>query len=165
MQKKKDYIVDTIRKEKIDICLIQEAEIPKDYPTNLLSSKDYNIECENNTVKARCAALIKNTINYTRRQELEGEDSCIIVLDIHAKKTYRIINVYRTFNPPANITLKDNFIKQINLISNALLADSNITPIILGDFNLDDSKQNDVQYRNKSYFDKIDKIPNLAQND
>ena len=155
MQKKKDYIVDTIRQEKIDICLIQEAEIPKDYPTNLLSSKDYNIECENNTVKARCAALIKNTINYTRRQELEGEDSCIIVLDIHAKKTYRIINVYRTFNPPANITLKDNFSKQINLISNALLADSNITPIILGDFNLDDSKQNDVQYRNKSYFEVL----------
>ena len=86
MQNKKDYIIDTLRQEKIDICLIQEAEIPKDFPTNLLSSKDYNMECEYNTVKARCAALIKNTINYTRRQELEREDACIIVQDIHAKK-------------------------------------------------------------------------------
>ena len=56
MQHKKDYIIDTLRKEEIDVCMIQEAEISKDYPINLLSSNDYKIECENSTVKARCAA-------------------------------------------------------------------------------------------------------------
>ena len=52
MQHKKDYIIDTLRKEEIDVCMIQEAEISKDYPINLLSSSDYKIECENCTVKA-----------------------------------------------------------------------------------------------------------------
>ena len=75
IRNKKDYIIDTLRKVNIDICMIQEAEIPKDYPTNLLSSIDYKIESENCSVKARCAALIKNNINYTRRQDLEGEDN------------------------------------------------------------------------------------------
>ena len=100
LQNKKDYIVDTIRKEGVDICMIQEAEIKKDYPVNILSSKDYKIELEKFTVKARCAALIKNNINYTRRSDLEGEDNCLMIIDVHGTKHYRLINVYRTFNPP-----------------------------------------------------------------
>ena len=158
IRNKKDYIIDTLRKENIDICMIQEAEIPKDYPTNLLSSIDYKIESENCSVKARCAALIKNNINYTRRQDLEGEDNCIIVFDLKVENNYRLINVYRTFNPPANRTLKEKFTLQMNQIHLALNENPNLIPIVLGDFNLDDSKHNDIRYRNKSYFDILDPI-------
>ena len=59
MKNKKDYIIDVLRKENIDICMIQEADILKDYPYDLLSSNDYKIECERSTIKARCVALIK----------------------------------------------------------------------------------------------------------
>ena len=67
MRNKKDYIVDTIRKEGIDICMFQEADIPIDYPTALLSNKDYKIESEQCTVKARCAALIKKHDNLYKK--------------------------------------------------------------------------------------------------
>ena len=80
--------------------MFQEADIPRDYPTELLSSKDYKIESEQCTVKARCAALVKNTIKYTRRFELEGKDDCLIIIEVKGIKNYRLINVYRTFNPP-----------------------------------------------------------------
>ena len=46
IKNKKDYVYDTIRREKIDICLLQEVEIKKDYPAELLSSSDYKIEIE-----------------------------------------------------------------------------------------------------------------------
>ena len=65
LQNKKDYVVETLRKENIDICMLQDAEIKKDYPVNILSSVDYKIEVEKFTLKARCAALIKNNIHYT----------------------------------------------------------------------------------------------------
>ena len=100
MKNKKDYIIDVLRKENIDICMIQEADIPKDYPYDILSSKDYKIECQRSTIKARCVALIKNDINYVRRTDLEGEDDCLIILDVKGIKNYRLINVYRTFTPP-----------------------------------------------------------------
>ena len=62
--------------------MFQEADIPRDYPTELLSSKDYKIESKQNTVKARCAGLVTNNINYTRRFDLEGEDNCLLILDV-----------------------------------------------------------------------------------
>ena len=80
--------------------MIQEADIKKDYPVNILSSIDYKIEVEKFTIKARCAALIKNNINYTQRSDLEGEDNCLMIIDVHGIKHYRLINVYRTFTPP-----------------------------------------------------------------
>ena len=158
VKNKKDYIIDVLRKENIDICMIQEADIPKDYPYDLLSSKDYKIECERSTKKARCVALIKNDINYARRTDLEGEDDCLIILDVKGIKNYRLVNVYRTFSPPLNIPLKDNFVRQTNLIMNALNEDPMQIPIVLGDFNLDDSKRNDIHYRNKSYFEILNPI-------
>ena len=50
IKNKKDYVYDTIRNEKIDICLLQEVEIKKDYPTELLSSTDYKIEIEKHKI-------------------------------------------------------------------------------------------------------------------
>ena len=64
LKKKKDYVYDTIRKEKIDVCMLQEVEINKDYPVNILTAKDYKIEIEKNVTKARVAIIISNDIEY-----------------------------------------------------------------------------------------------------
>ena len=96
---KKKYVYETLNGENIDICLLQEVEIQTDYPSELLSSKNYKIEIEKSSHKARCAIAIKKTINYTRREDLEGLDLSIVVIDIDSSRNYRIINFYRLFNP------------------------------------------------------------------
>ena len=52
---KKDNVINTLKKEKIDICLTQETEIMKDYNLDLLSDKAYKIEVEVATEKSICA--------------------------------------------------------------------------------------------------------------
>ena len=94
LKKKKDYVLNTLRQEHIDICLLQEVEIPRDFPTNILSSRDYKLEVEKATIKARCAILIKNEVEYTRREDLEDIDLGMCVIDINGSLNYRIINCY-----------------------------------------------------------------------
>ena len=43
---KKNYIYQTLNQEEIDICAFQEVEIHKDYPIQLLSSRNYQIEID-----------------------------------------------------------------------------------------------------------------------
>ena len=41
---------------------------------------------------------------YKRRTDLEGVDSNLVIIDILSKKDpLRLINIYRSFNPPNNI--------------------------------------------------------------
>ena len=49
LQNKKDIVYEILQHETIDICMIQEVEIKKDYPVSLLSNKDFKIEQENLT--------------------------------------------------------------------------------------------------------------------
>ena len=51
---KKDYVYQVIKEEKIDICLLQEIKLDTNIPSNLVSSKNYKIEVEQATKKARC---------------------------------------------------------------------------------------------------------------
>jgi hypothetical protein len=48
----------TIVEEDIDICCIQEAEIPVGFPINELTFKNYSIEVEKNTFKQRVCIYI-----------------------------------------------------------------------------------------------------------
>ena len=52
-------MVNTMNKEKIDICMMQETEIKKDYDVKLLTDRNYKIELEATTNKSRCATFIK----------------------------------------------------------------------------------------------------------
>ena len=81
-----------------------------------------------------------------------------MIIDVHGIKNYRLINIYRTFTPPLNITLKENFIRQMTLINTAITTFGEGSSIILGDLNLDDSKRNDPNYRNKSFFEIMSPI-------
>ena len=136
LKKKKEYVIDTLRRENIDICLLQEVDIPCDYPINILSSKDYKLEVDKSTLKSRCAFMIKNNINYTRRDDLESTDLSLCVIDINGPENYRLINCYRLFNPPNNQTQNEHFALQLEMINKILNNPNGRKIIIAGDFNL-----------------------------
>ena len=57
---------------KIDICAMQEIDIPSGYDTTILSFKGYELLTENNDVKMRTGVYIRNGMNYSRQSALEG---------------------------------------------------------------------------------------------
>ena len=99
MRNKKEVIYATLQNERIDICALQEVEIPLNYQHELMSSKDYKIEIEQSSGKARCATAINRNIDYVRRKDLETIDSTIVIIDVNVKPMLRILNVYRSFAP------------------------------------------------------------------
>ena len=150
---KKNYIYQTLNQEEIDICAFQEVEIHKDYPIQLLSSRNYQIEIDKHTNKARSAIAIKNNIQYIRRSDLEVNDTSLMIIDINLNKKFRLINVYRQFNPPHNLSQTEHFAQQLAIINNSSRNLNGRKLIILGDFNLDDSKRNSFDYRHKNLFE------------
>ena len=158
MKNKKDYIYNKLSSEKIDICALQEVEIQHGYDCNLLSSKDYRLEVEKVSGKARIATAIKNNIDYTRRNDLEKEDSSVIIIDLNSNPKLRLINIYRSFNPPKNKNALAAFKEQIEIIKSSLLNCNQYQPIILGDFNLDYECKNLITYRFKNYFDILEEL-------
>ena len=153
LKKKKEYVIDTLRRENIDICLLQEVDIPCDYPINILSSKDYKLEVDKSTLKSRCAFMIKNNINYTRRDDLESTDLSLCVIDINGPENYRLINCYRLFNPPNNQTQNEHFALQLEMINKILNNPNGRKIIIAGDFNLDDDNRYSCNYRYRNLFE------------
>ena len=118
---KKDYVKSVICEKGLDICCIQECEIKPDFPSNLLTFKDYNLEVESNSIKSRCCVYIRNMVNYKRRRDIEGEDNNIVVIEIGDAKKNFIINLYRSFCKQNNIPLLDRFTTQLNLIQQVYL--------------------------------------------
>ena len=166
MKNKKDIVYEILTKNYIDICALQEVEIPSDYQHKLLSSTNYKIEVEKSQGKARVATVIKNNIEYTRRHDLEKEDSSVIIIDTNTKPRLRVINIYRSFNPPNNKSPFSAFEEQLSILKNCLNESSNHEVIILGDFNLDFRSKNLITYRLKNYFDALDTLTdhfNLSQ--
>ena len=158
LKNKKDYIYDTLRDNNIDICALQEVEIDKNSTQSLMGDRDYKIEIEKSTGKARSAIAIKNNIQYTRRDDLEKEDSSIVIIDINVKPVIRLLNIYRSFSPPNGKNQKLAFDEQIQILKSSLDDGKNKEVVILGDFNLDSSKKNLTDYRFKNYFDSLDLI-------
>ena len=68
-------------------------------------------------IKARVG--IGDSLNYVRRNDLEGENKHLVIIDILGTTSVRIINLYRSFNPQNRITPKANFISQLLLIREA----------------------------------------------
>ena len=156
LKNKKDYVYDTLSENNIDICAIQEVEIETNYPSELLSNKNYKLEIEHSSKKARCAIAIKNEVNYVRRTDLEEIDTSLIIIDVNSVVNYRLINVYRSFNPPNGKTQKQAFAQQLNLIKTAYNNNLAREIIVLGDFNLDEKKHNAADYVRRDLFEDLD---------
>ena len=158
LKNKKDYVYKTIKENDIDICLLQEVEIEPDYNSDLLSEKDYKIEIEKNNFKSRSAIVIKNNISYQRRQDIEGQDLGIVIIDLNGQDKYRIVNLYRSHNPPNNLTQLAFFNSQLNLLETAISTLSNRKLIIAGDFNLNETYRYQTNNNAKLFFENLNAL-------
>ena len=150
LKSKKDYVKEKIKELNIDICCIQECEIKKDYNKDILSFKNYNIEVENNSTKSRCCTYIRDNIQYKRREDLEGIDNNIVILQLDS---LIFINIYRSFAMQNNISTVERFKTQVQIIKETILKFPKHQSIITGDFNLNYSLVNNSHYNYKNYFD------------
>ena len=134
---KKDLVKNILLEKEIDILLMQEIEIEKDFDFELLNIPGYSFECETNDVKKRVGTYVKNTIKYTRHFELEGENNHLLIIDVEngMKIKKRFINIYRSFNP-VGLSERDLFTRQLDLIRVAF----NNNSALIGDLNLDYKK-------------------------
>ena len=110
-----------LRKEKIDICCMQEVELDKNFPIKNLQTRDYNFEAEVNTTKSRTGIYIRTNLCYVRRCDLEGSNNGLLIIDFNSTKNYRLINLYRTFNPQNGRTQFENFEAQLSIINNSIV--------------------------------------------
>ena len=120
LKNKKDYVVNTLRNENIEICGLQEIEIEKDFPITNLTAKGFNFECESNDIKSRVGLYVKTDIVYERKFDLEGRNNSIIIIDFGTTDKFRLINLYRVFNPQNGRTALENFVVQLNIIHEAI---------------------------------------------
>ena len=79
---------------------------------------------------------------------LEGTNSHIVIIDLEGPITVkRIINAYRSFNPQNNVSARNKFKYQLEIIKSAMTQST----VLIGDFNLDYAKAYDANYNNKQY--------------
>ena len=136
---KKDLVSKTIVENEIDVCVMQEIDIAPGYDTNLLTFNGYNLLTENSEVKQRLGMYIKNGVDYSRKDELEGLGNGLIIVDVKLQTSIRIIGLYRIFNPPGNVTQHGYFMAQLQLIKTAAEQRGDKKLILLGDFNLNEA--------------------------
>ena len=151
---KKDYVRMLLNENDLDILALQETELSTNIQEANLSIGGYTIEIEQNDEKRRVAIYVKNTITYKRRQDLEGKNLHLVILDVEAKPSFRLIAIYRTFHPQDGVAPRENFRKQLELINTAI--DPNT--IIIGDMNLDERKRFRVDYTQRRLFEDFEEI-------
>ena len=130
---KKDTVTRCLNELNIGICCLQETEVTNDMQENLLNCGNYNIELEDNTVKKRAGIYIRSDINYIRRNDLEEQDSHIVIIDVVTVIPIRIVCIYRSFRPQGGSSPESLFVAQLRILSKVLVKNC----FILGDFNLD----------------------------
>ena len=149
---KKDLVKELLLKEKIDISCVQETDIIKDYPISLLTFPGFSLELEKNDLKALVGVYLNSRVKYKRRNDLEGINSHLVVIDILDNKHTRLINIYRSFNPQESISPREKFKQQLELIRLAMTHET----IILGDFNIDFNKRFTVDFVHRRLFEDSD---------
>ena len=104
LQNKNDIVLDVLHENNIDLCCLQETKISQSYPINILSSQNYELEVENNDTKRRVALYISRKVKYTRKTELEEENTHIVIVNLDLDIKIRIITLYRSYQPLGNIS-------------------------------------------------------------
>ena len=151
---KKDYVRNILEENQIDVISLQETEISKDTDLENLKIRGYTLEVEENDEKMRIASYIKNGLHYRRRHDLEEKNRHLMIIDIETNPQTRIITIYRTFKPQQQITSRDHFKLQLQII-NRVTTDNTL---LLGDFNLDEKKRFITNYNQRRLFDDFEEI-------
>ena len=139
----------------VDVCCLQETEIPPNFPESLLNTGDFNLELELNDGKKRVGVYLHNKIKYKRRFNFESKNYHVVICDIFASRVTRIICLYRSFRPPGMQSLDTFFNAQLAIIKSAI----NDNRVIMGDFNLDAGMAHRQDY---NYKVQMASLSNLA---
>ena len=154
--KNKKFLVQKILDEhNIDILCMQETEVTKMLSHDELGIRNYSLEMEKNSVKSRVGFYIAKTVNFIRRQDLEGCDSNLVIIDIEGTLNTRLINVYRSFSPQNGVSQREKFRYQLSLINTAM---KTLSCVLVGDFNLNYARKEDIFYSHARYFDDFEFI-------
>ena len=102
LSNKKDMVRRLISEEKIDILCLQETELLNNLDHKLIQFPGFEYESEINESKSRVGTYINSKIEYIRRYDLEGKSCHMVIIDLKSTPGMRIINFYRSFNPPDN---------------------------------------------------------------
>ena len=154
LQNKKEIIKQIIKSELIDIMCLQETELTVNLDHNLFSFPGFNFESETCSTKSRVGIYVNTCIDYVRRIDLEIVDCHMIILDICSNPSLRVINLYRSFNPPNNQDARGFFFNQLQMIRNAMTSNT----LVIGDFNLDLSRKGHCGYAFNAYFNEMDRV-------
>ena len=158
LPKKRDIVSQMLRDQLIDICVLQEIDILPGYDIKLIAFKGFNIEIENNNFKARTGIYLRNGLDYSRKTELEGVNSGLVIVDVKLKSLVRIIGVYRVFSPPGEVSQHAFFTAQIQLIKQACDQARNMKIGVLGDFNLNEDKKFCDEYSLKGFYNELNNV-------
>ena len=109
-----------LKENNIDVLCMQETEVTNDINVNELSTSNYRLELENNSVKSRVGFYITTKLNYIRRNDLEGQNSNLIIIDLVGETKLRIINLYRSFSPQDGESQQTKFKYQLSVIQKAI---------------------------------------------
>ena len=129
---KKDTVTETLNREGIKVCCIQETEIEQGFPEEVLNCNGFVMELEMNDAKKRAGIYVHKNINYKRRRDLEKNNMHVVIIDIIGLEFLRVICVSRSFRP-IDMTPGVFFDSQLEIIKNSVCKNC----YILGDFNLD----------------------------
>ena len=141
---KKDMVTETLNREGIKVCCIQETEIEQGFPEEVLNCNGFVMELEMNDAKKRAGIYVHKNINYKRRRDLEKNNMHVVIIDIIGLEFLRVICVYRSFRP-MDMTPGVFFDSQLEIIKNSVCKNC----YILGDFNLDARMESRPDYDRK----------------
>ena len=58
---KRDSVTRILNENKINICCLQETEVPMNYPESMLNTGNFTVELETNDLKKRAGIYLKKT--------------------------------------------------------------------------------------------------------
>ena len=91
LSNKKDIVTSYLKLNNLDLCCLQETEIPNNFPENFLSTGGYNLELKLNDCKKRAGIYIRCDIKYKRRKDLEIKNHHLVIVDLLCNPIIRVI--------------------------------------------------------------------------
>ena len=71
---------------------MQEVEIESGFDHSILNIKAFDLEVEMNLIKSRTGIYVSKDLNYSRKSDLEGLNSHLIVIDIEGNSEIKRIS-------------------------------------------------------------------------
>ena len=71
LSNKKDIVTSYLKLHSVDVCCLQETEIPLNFPENILSTGGYNLELELNDNKKELESISRTTLSTIEEKTLK----------------------------------------------------------------------------------------------